>query len=342
MSESSSFETIRTVTHKASGASVKIHSYGATILSYNNGAREHLFVSKQAVLDGSQPIRGGIPVVFPIFGPPPPPPPSDGKGGSTMPQHGFARRNTWVAVSEHDAPESAGITYQLDLKDVVAGRGEGNIWAKQESSSRNISPNDCDCTLQIAVDFNATHMTTTLKVRNTGSAAFPFQALLHTYHKIEGGAALQADQCFVRGLQDYMVVADKVTGGSSSGITQLQATSSRSITVTGEVDRVYSRPPLSSGKDIGDANVTIGVGGSSSSNASVNVVNMQASAQVDGTPVPVSCVVWNPFAEKAAGMADFGNDEYHDMLCVEPGILGDGNVLEPGKEAWLKQVIMSI
>ena len=99
-------------------------------------------------------------------------------------------------------------------------------------------------------------------------------------------------------------------------------------------------PSPASGKDA--VNVTIGVGGSSGKSNHVVKVTTQASAQMDGSPVPVSCVVWNPFAEKAAGMADFGNDEYHDMLCVEPGILGDGNVLEPGKEAWLKQVIMSI
>ena len=39
-----------------------------------------LFVSKRSVFDGKKAIRGGVPFVFPIFGP-----------SSVMPQHGFAR-----------------------------------------------------------------------------------------------------------------------------------------------------------------------------------------------------------------------------------------------------------
>jgi D-hexose-6-phosphate mutarotase len=40
-------------------------------------------------------------------------------------------------------------------------------------------------------------------------------------------------------------------------------------------------------------------------------------------------------------MSDFGNDQYHEMICVEPGVLGDTNVLpvEPGQQAVLEQMI---
>jgi D-hexose-6-phosphate mutarotase len=92
---------------------------------------------------------------------------------------------------------------------------------------------------------------------------------------------------------------------------------------------VYS-PPYEGGKDIVTA--TIGVGND-------KIISMEASGQVDNVKVPISCVVWNPYIEKAAGLADFDNDEYHDMLCVEPGILGTDVVLHPGKEAYLQQVI---
>ena len=30
-------------------------------------------------------------------------------------------------------------------------------------------------------------------------------------------------------------------------------------------------------------------------------------------------VVWNPWAEKAKAMTDFGDEEYKQMLCVEAG-----------------------
>jgi glucose-6-phosphate 1-epimerase len=299
---------IRTVTHTASGASIQISAYGATLVSYQSGTREHLLVSKQALLDGSAPVRGGIPVVFPIFGPP------TGKT-STMPQHGFARRNLWTAGAEYDTSESASISYQLELSQVTAGRGEGNIWSLSNEQNK-----DYDCSLVLAVDFNASHLTATLTIRNTGTAAFPFQALLHTYHKVEGSAALNPDQCFVQGLEGY-VCDDKVSRDPPYPQT------SEPITITGEVDHVYVPPE---GQDVVQA--LIGVGND-------KTVSMEASGQVDGVSVPVSCVVWNPYIEKAAGLADFGNEEYHDMICVEPGILGNDVVLEPGKEAFLTQVI---
>ena len=58
------------LTHE-SGASAKIYLYGATITSFVTASKkEILFVSEKAILDGSKAIRGGIPLVFPIFGPP--------------------------------------------------------------------------------------------------------------------------------------------------------------------------------------------------------------------------------------------------------------------------------
>ena len=49
------------------GESVTVYLYGATVTSWKlaNG-EEQLFLSEKAHLDGSKPIRGGIPVVFPV------------------------------------------------------------------------------------------------------------------------------------------------------------------------------------------------------------------------------------------------------------------------------------
>lgn len=49
-----------------SGESVTVHLYGATVTSWKAGGKEQLFLSEKAHLDGSKPIRGGIPVVFPV------------------------------------------------------------------------------------------------------------------------------------------------------------------------------------------------------------------------------------------------------------------------------------
>lgn len=41
-----------------------IYLHGATITSWKVNGKELLFLSSKAVLDGSKPIRGGIPIVF--------------------------------------------------------------------------------------------------------------------------------------------------------------------------------------------------------------------------------------------------------------------------------------
>lgn len=45
-------------------SSVKIHLHGATVISWTVDNKNLLFISSKALMDGSKPIRGGIPLVF--------------------------------------------------------------------------------------------------------------------------------------------------------------------------------------------------------------------------------------------------------------------------------------
>jgi glucose-6-phosphate 1-epimerase len=48
--------------------SVEILLYGASIISWKNAnGEENLWLSDAAKLDGSKPVRGGIPIVFPVW-----------------------------------------------------------------------------------------------------------------------------------------------------------------------------------------------------------------------------------------------------------------------------------
>ena len=93
---------------------------------------------------------------------------------------------------------------------------------------------------------------------------------------------------------------DKVSGDSYT-------CGADSIVIEGLTDRVYSP---TGGKDTVDVTVAVGEGKS---------LRITASGTCGDKTVPVSCVVWNPNKEKAAGMSDFGDDQYNDMICVEPG-----------------------
>jgi len=256
-------------------------------------------VSRDAIHDGSKAIRGGIPLVFPQFGQP----------DQSMPQHGFLRTNFWRCdeASAYDHESEAGITYSLELVNVKNSRG--GIWDENTKF-------DCKCIYGVKISGNK--MTTTLEIHNTGCEPFSFQTLQHTYLMVEGRAAQDPAQCYVNGLEGY-VVSDKITN-------QEYLWESKPVTIPDNVDRVYSP---SAGKEVLD--VVVGIGGN-------KTLRLTASGTLNGTLTPVSCVVWNPYKEKAATMSDFGDDQYVDMICVEPGLL-DGAVLEPSQAASLTQII---
>jgi glucose-6-phosphate 1-epimerase len=134
-------------------------------------------------LDGSKAVRGGIPLVFPHFGPDP---------QNMMPQHGFLRMNYWTVdeSSIYDDDSSAGITYTLDLQDVKQSRG--GLWDEQQTRY------NCLCCYHIKIE--QSKLITTLEIKNTGKTSFHFQALLHTYYKVDDQSALDGTKCYVSGL----------------------------------------------------------------------------------------------------------------------------------------------
>lgn len=93
------------VTH-SSGAVLELVAFGAHILSYKTPAGQPLlFLSSKAALDGSKPIRGGIPIAFPQFA-----------AQGPLPMHGFARTSTWEVDAVGDG------SAQLSLRDSPATR----------------------------------------------------------------------------------------------------------------------------------------------------------------------------------------------------------------------------
>ncbi|MGL5994418.1 MAG: D-hexose-6-phosphate mutarotase, partial [Aeromonas sobria] len=88
----------------------EISLFGAHVLSYQrHGEPASIWLSDKAVLDGSKPIRGGIPLCWPWFGPAP------ARVGSGKPSHGFARTTLWEldGVSDH----ADGTLVHLSLRD---------------------------------------------------------------------------------------------------------------------------------------------------------------------------------------------------------------------------------
>ena len=125
-------------------------------------------------------------------------------------------------------------------------------------------------------------LTIDLLTKNTGSESFKITQALHTYFKIG-----DIKQVSVLGLADKDYI-DKVDGGK-------QKTQSGDITFTGECDRVYLDVP--SKLTIEDRAL----------NRKINVTATNSQ----------TAIVWNPGAEISVSMADLGDRDYLDFVCVE-------------------------
>ena len=77
-------------------ASASIALYGGHVLTFTpkHDGRPRLWMSEQAILDGSKPIRGGIPICWPWFGPHP--------SETGAPQHGYLRTQQWQLIQSSD------------------------------------------------------------------------------------------------------------------------------------------------------------------------------------------------------------------------------------------------
>lgn len=131
----------------------------------------------------------------------------------------------------------------------------------------------------------------------------PFTAALHTYFRVGDIAATT-----VVGLGPGGRFLDSTAGRAEA------VDGAAALAFDREVDRIYLSPP-------GPLVVVDGVAG------------RRVRIATDGL---VDAVVWNPWAAKAAALADFGDEDYKRMVCVEPAaVSGGGGVAGLGVgETW--------
>jgi len=142
-----------------------------------------------------------------------------------------------------------------------------------------------------------THLTLSLDVANTGTATFTFEEALHTYLSVGDIGATE-----VRGL-DGAPFADQLRDP------QAQPGEAGPVRFTAETDRVY----------LATAAAATVVDGASARSVTIDKLGSR------------STVVWNPWQAKAAAMADFGADEWTQMVCVETcNVKTDAVDLAPG------------
>src|SRR4051812_35235365 len=254
-------------------ARAEIFMHGAQVARFQPTSVDHpiLWMSKSSLFRPDKPIRGGVPICFPWFGPKADDP--------KAPAHGFARVSEFVRSDVTPHPDDS-VTITLLLQ-----------------SGKQLHP-------RWPYRFQARHAVTvgrTLKmefaVTNVDESAFQFEAALHTYLVV--GDIRQTE---VRGLEGATYL-DRLKPGER--FTQ----DDRAIEFSAETDRTYVNT---------EEDVTV-----IDSVLKRKIVNRKSGSR--------STVVWNPWIDKARAMADFGNDEWRGMLCIETANAADNAItLAPG------------
>ncbi|MES2437741.1 MAG: D-hexose-6-phosphate mutarotase [Verrucomicrobiota bacterium] len=141
-----------------------------------------------------------------------------------------------------------------------------------------------------------------LSVRNTGDEDADFESCLHTYFLVSG-----IDGISITGLSDT---------GYFDKVREVEALeTSPYIRIEGEVDRVYS--DTAAVVEIEDP----GFG---------RLIRIEKTGSN-------STVVWNPWIAKSRSMADFGDEEYLRMVCVESGNVARNKItLAAGERSVMK------
>lgn len=156
-----------------------VYDYGAHVWSWELDGAPVLWSSAKSMFEHGRPLRGGVPICWPWFGP--------GRTGDLTPAHGLARISDWTLTGMVERPDATVLTYVLTPADAPEAL-PGESW----TVTYEVSVGD---TLELA-----------LSVANTGGTAFSYETALHTYLTV--GDVLQVT---VGGL-DGAAYLDKVTG----------------------------------------------------------------------------------------------------------------------------------
>lgn len=153
---------------------------GGLVTGWRSGGEEILYFDAERFADPAKSVRGGIPVLFPICG---------GLPDSPLPQHGFARDQSWDL---RELDDGSGV--QLNLGDNAA--------------TRALYPHAF--ALSLALQPRPGSLAITAVVENRGDTPMPFSLGLHPYFNVSDLGAVRfeglPERCF-----NHLTMADDAT-----------------------------------------------------------------------------------------------------------------------------------
>lgn len=183
----------------------------------------------------------------------------------------------------------------LATETTADGEVKVTVGVAATAETREIWPEEFEVAIAISVGDT---LTVELITRNTGDRAFSITQALHTYFKVG-----DIQQVKVMGL-DELEYIDKPDGGAKK-------TQKGAVTFASEVDRIYTKVA----KELVIEDPALGRKILISSTGSK------------------TAVVWNPWVEISAKMADLEDEDYKRLVCVETANAADDVVeVSPSSE----------
>ena len=181
-------------------ATAKIALQGAHLFHYQAKDKEPLlWLSKEAFFEKGKAIRGGVPICFPWFG--------LNTEDTSLPQHGFARKQMWKLISTHELAD--GSTHlQLML---TANKETRALW---------------DYSFVLIYDITiGRELTLKLNTINCDTEAFEITQALHSYFNVS-----DISNVSINGLENTIYY---------DSLERELVKQHKALTINEEVDRVY-------------------------------------------------------------------------------------------------------
>lgn len=220
---------------------------------------------------------------------------------SNLPQHGFARTSEWQVVS-------------TSLQDGVAIL-RFRLAPHSTDTQCNATANEVDDEVDDYYEYKDLLLEYEVKVGSVLS-----MNLITTNHGVNSVRLTQA-------LHSYFCVGDidRVSITGLDGRTYFDKTHAMQrcrdidpLRIESETDRVYLKPEKV---------------------VRIRDESLQRVIAVS-SPHSESCVIWNPWIEKARSMSDFSDNAYKTMVCVESThAMEDARTVEPGQTVELVQTV---
>ena len=193
---------LRRVVIGTAQADAEIYLHGAHVTQFQpRGQKPVLFMSGKSWFEDGKPIRGGVPVCFPWFGP--------RQDGKTGPAHGFARLLEWDLIGAQETRD---------------GAVEINLRFASDAAPRKKWDSGFEVNYRVTV---GTALGMELRVRNPSNQPMRFEEALHTYLAVG-----DVRQVRIEGLAGTSY-SDRV------GTPHTETEGAAPIRIVAETDRIY-------------------------------------------------------------------------------------------------------